>query len=218
MNKKYGTTEGLTKLHAGKEEYGEVARACSSPGGPVEEDHKKLRDALTTLRSAMNWLEDTEYFEVAHKVLDKAGSLARRVFPHGCMLPYRDGSYFVECPVALAHNRVGMSVGFVARAVECSICGRDPDECPHITGRTYDGQRCIRRITEADVLEVSLVGRPEQPDARIMSMSIAMSDLHESLGEEFVPGVCVTCDRCLSPCDGVARPFEELYIQHLDGT
>lgn len=216
MSKKYGTTEGLTKLRAGQEAYEEVAKACSSPAGPTEEDHKKLRDALASLRSAMNWLEDTEHFEAAHEALDKAGSLARRAFPHGCVLPYRDGSYFMECPVALAHNRVGMSIGFVARSVECSICGSDPDDCPHITGRMYDDQRCIRRVTELDLLEISLVGRPEQPDARIMSMSVDLSDLRESLGEEFAPGGPVTCDRCLSPCDGVARPFEELYVQSLD--
>ena len=217
MNAKHGTTEGLAKLRAGQGVYDEVARACSSPDGPTEKDHKKLREALVTLRSAMNWLEDTEQFEAAHDALDKTGSLARMAFPHGCVLSYRDGSYFMECPVALAHNRVGMSIGFVARAVECSICGRDPDECPHITGRIYDGQRCVRKITDLDLLDISLVARPEQPNARIMSMSVDMNDLRDSLGEEFVPGVPVTCDRCLSPCDGVARPFEELYAQYLDG-
>lgn len=209
-------TNGLAKLRAGQEAYEQVVQACASSDGPTEEDNKKLRAAQATLRSAMNWLEDTEHFEVAHAALDKAGKLARTVLPQGCALPYRDGGYFMECPVALAHNRVGMSVGFVARAVECSICGRDPDECPHITGRIYDGQRCVRTITEADLLEVSFVGRPEQPDARIMSMSVNMSDLRESLGEEFVPGVPVTCDRCLSQCDGVARPFEERYAEYLD--
>jgi hypothetical protein len=216
LNETYGTAEGLTKLRAGREVYEEVARNCSSPDGPTEEDQKKLRAALDTLRSAMNWLEDTEHFDAAHDALDKAGSLARMEFPDGCALPYRDGSYFMECPVALAHNRVGMSIGFVARAIECSICGCDPDECPHITGRMYDGERCIRVITELDLLEVSLVGRPQQPDARIMSMSVDMSDLRESLGDEFTPGDPVTCDRCLSSCDGVVRPFEELYAEYLD--
>jgi hypothetical protein len=63
-------------------------------------------------------------------MLDKAGALARTEFPEGCGLPYEKGTYFMDCPVALAHYRVGMSIGFIARAVECSICGRDPDECP----------------------------------------------------------------------------------------
>jgi hypothetical protein len=217
LSRKHGTTEGLAKLRSGQEVYEEVARACSSPGGLTEENHKKLREALATLRSAMNWLEDTEQFDAAHDALDKAGNLARRAFPRGCLFPYRDGTYFVECPVALAHNRVGMSPGFVARTVECSICGRDPDECPHISGRIYDGQRCVRNVTDLDLLEISLVARPKQPDARIESMSIDVKDLRDSLGEEFAPGVPVTCDRCLSACDGVARPFEELPAQYLDG-
>jgi hypothetical protein len=87
LNEAYGTTEGLNKLRAGREAYEEVARSCYSYGGPTEEDHKKLRAALATLRSAMNWLEDTEHFEAAHDALDMAGNLARRAFPHGCMLP-----------------------------------------------------------------------------------------------------------------------------------
>jgi hypothetical protein len=209
-------TEGLAKLRVGQAGYEEVAMACSSPSGPTEADHKKLRGALATLRSAMNWLEDTEHFEAAHSMLDKAGVLARTEFAEGCALPYENGTYFMDCPVALAHNRVGMSIGFIARAVECSICGRDPDECTHITGRIYDGKRCIRRITDLDLIDVSFVARPKQPDARIMRMSVDMSDLREWIGQEFTPGVPVTCHRCLGECDGVARPFEDLYESYLE--
>lgn len=207
-------SEGLRKLAAGEQVYESVRKSCSSSPGPSEEDETNLREALHTLRSAMNWLEGTKDFERAHETLDGAGTLAREVFPVGCLFPYRDGTYFTECPVALAHNRSGMSIGFVARAAECSICGQDPEDCPHISGRLYDGERCVRIITDLDLLEVSLVARPAQPDARIMSMSIDMKDLREDLGEdlgeEFTPGVPVTCDRCLSPCDGVVYPFENM--------
>lgn len=157
----------------------------------------------------MNWLEGSEYFETAHVALDMAGKLAREYFPEGCVFPYRDGTYYVECPVALAHNRIGLSPGIVIKSQECSICGNDPQDCPHIAGRTYDGKRCIRIINDGDILEVSLVGRPAQPDARIESMSIDMNDFRMSLGPDFAPGVPVTCDRCLSACDGVAWPFED---------
>lgn len=216
MNGRYRTTEGLAKLRAGQVTYEEVESACSPPGGPTEADHKKLRGALATLRSAMNWLEDSEHFEDAHNLLDKAGALARAEFSEGCALLYEKGSYFLDCPVTLAHNRVGMSIGFVAQSVECSICGCDPDECPHITGRTYDAKRCVRVITDLDLIDVSLVARPEQPDARIMRMSVDTSDLRESIGDEFTPGMPVTCDRCISKCDGVARPFEELYESYIE--
>lgn len=157
----------------------------------------------------MNWLEDSEHFETAHVALDEAGKLARECFPEGCVFPYRDGTYYVECPVALAHNRVGLSPGILIKSAACSICGNDPEDCAHIVGRTYDGKRCIRVINDGDILEVSLVGRPAQPDARIESMSIDINEFRMSLGPDFAPGVPVTCDRCLSACDGVARPFED---------
>jgi len=45
----------------------------------------------------------------------------------------------------------------------CSICG-DPisirNPCGHEVGEIYDGEMCLRRITEAEVLEVSLVETP----------------------------------------------------------
>jgi hypothetical protein len=145
---------------------------------------------------------------------DKAGALAREIFPHGCQLSYRDEAYFQECPVALAHNRSGMSVAFVTRAAECSICGQDPEDCLHINGRVYDGKRCTRIITDADILEISLVGRPAMPDARIMSISVDFDDLRKRLGEKFTPGIPVTCDNCLIPCDGVAQPFEDIDFSH----
>ena len=92
----------------------------------------------------------------------------------------------------------------------------DPDECSHITGRIYGGKRCIRRITDLDLIDVSLVARPKQPDARITRMSVDMNDFREWLGEEFTPGMPVACNRCLRKCDGVARPFEDLYESDLE--
>lgn len=58
----------------------------------------------------------------------------------------------MECPVALAHNRVGFSLDFTVRAAECSICGQNAEDCPHIKGREYDGAVCHRVITRAGVL------------------------------------------------------------------
>jgi hypothetical protein len=203
---------GRRKLREGSEACEEVRRRLMSNGGS-DEDESVLRGALVILRSAMNWLEETEQFEEAHAWLDKGGRLAREAFPAGCQFPFRDGTYYIECPVALAHNRHGLSVGFVVRKRECSICRIDPEDCPHINGRLYGGQRCISVITDADILEISVVGRPAQPDARTKSMSIGMQELRDSLGDDFVPGVPVTCDRCLSRCDGVVRPFENFELE-----
>jgi hypothetical protein len=72
-----------------------------------------------------------------------------------------------------------------ARTVECSICSRDPDECPHITGRSYDGKCCIRMITDLDLIDVSLVARPKQPDARTCRIEQSSTVIRGELREGF---------------------------------
>jgi hypothetical protein len=201
------TSEGLARLGEGSRLLGRAAVTIGVEG-PLPEAERQLRAAMSVLRSAMNWLEDTEHFELAHQRLDASGRLSRERFPDGCAFAFRDGQYFQECPAALAHNRVGMSPGYVIRAAECSICHRDPDECDHVKGRLYDGERCVRILTELDLLEVSVVGRPAPPDARFHSISLSLREMREELGTEFTPGLAILCDRCLSPCRGVSRPFE----------
>jgi hypothetical protein len=161
----------------------------------------KMRAVLGRLRSAMDWLEDTPDFEAAHMLLDQAGRLTRQTF--GCSL-YQDGQrYEQRCPVALAHTRLGLSPTLVIRESECSICHQDPDECHHVKGHRYDDQLCLRIIKRADVLGVSLVSRPANPGARIISVGVLDTELQESLGAEWHPGMPVSCDLCLYPCDGV---------------
>lgn len=163
---------------------------------------RRGREAAASFRSAMNWLEDTEHFESAHSQLDKVGRFLRSEF--GCQFVFENDTYFQTCPVALAHNRVGLSPGFIVEEAECSICGEDPRACPHIRGREYNGVRCIRIIKKVrELLEVSLVARPAQPDARIQRVSVSTKELQQRLGPRFRPGMPVNCDRCLSDCDGV---------------
>jgi hypothetical protein len=57
-------------------------------------------------------------------------------------------------------------------------------------------------------LEVSLVARPAHPDARLQSVSVATADVRASLGARFRTGMPVSCDRCLSSCDGVTEVYE----------
>jgi hypothetical protein len=133
----------------------------------------------------MDWLEDTEHFEEAHRALDEAGRFIRQTF--GCSLTFKEGEYRQECPVALAHNRIGMSIGAIVKKVTCSICRCDPHDCSHVTGRTYGGERCVRIVEEAELLEVSLVDRPSMPDARILSMTIPNSELKSFSGQNSGP-------------------------------
>lgn len=171
----------------------------------LEEAESIGREALKTLRSAMNWLEDTDDFQVAHVVIDNAGRFIRETF--GCQFVYEDDRYFNICPVSLSHNRTGFSPGYVVRSVECSICRLDPENCEHITGRVYGQETCHRIVTAGEILEVSIVARPRTPDARIEKMSISMQDLERRLPPGWRPGIPVNCDFCLTPCQGIADPF-----------
>lgn len=152
----------------------------------------------------MNWLEGTTQFEEAHEALDREGKFTRQTF--GCALELAEKGYWVTCPVALAHNRVGMSIGAIVREARCSICQRDPHDCEHITGDEYEGRLCVREIVRADVLEVSFVTRPSDPDARINRLSVSVSELRAQLGDRWQPGMSVSCDRCLSACGGLSYP------------
>ena len=181
-------------------------REQARTAGLTASDVKGIR---ARARSAMDWLEDTDEFENAHVLLDEIGRFIRTEVEDACLVTYEGGEYFNECPVSLAHSRVGMSIGFVVHKAECSICHLDPWDCEHITGRTYDGERCYRIITDAEVFEVSLVARPAQPDARIHKIGMPLPELREALGADFEPGIGVVCDRCLTDCDGVSRAFEQ---------
>lgn len=189
------------------------------------------RKALETFRSALNWAEFGPDEDTAHSELDQAGRWVRETF--GCRLT-RDGMQYEQtCPVALAHNRIGLSVGGAATRV-CSICGEDLSECPHMRGRAYlvpggvgelgwcrvcgSHERCehvpgeeyrasvISIITQMDLEEVAFVSRPAHPDARLSSVPIPHEDLIKALGSMFIPGMDVSCDRCIMECDGFFRP------------
>jgi hypothetical protein len=164
-------------------------------------DEDRARRALRTLRSAMDHLEDTEHFDEAHRVLDVAGRRVRVQF--GCSVTFSNGQYWDDCPVSLAHSRIGMSIGGVVEEAECSICGSNPYDCPHVTGRMYDGRACVRILKRIDLDHIALVSRPAQPDARIERLSLSNRDLRIALGGDFEPGTAISCDQCLRECTGV---------------
>lgn len=199
--------EGRRRLREGRRLYERVSDLVDIIG-PTDALHHDLRAALRALRSAMNYLEDTPRFELAHRLIDEAGTLARRRFGSGCEFVFKDGTYFAECPVSLAHNRVGLSPAIEILESHCSICKEDPEECIHITGWQYDGQTCGKTITKAEMRDIWLVGRPNCPDARIESIGLDTEALRQRIGSNFRSGIAITCDRCLKPCSGIARPFE----------
>jgi hypothetical protein len=190
----------------------------------------EAREALSAYASALNWAEDTDLEDTVHQEMDRAATWVRQTF--GCTIAREGTEYFQRCPVALAHTRVGLSVGGYARK-RCSLCGDDLSECPHIPGVAYlvpggpdvlgwcrvclREQGCehasdqtyraglVSTIVEMTLEEVSIVAKPAQPDARLSSISVSVDDLRRALGDQFDAGMDVSCDRCLNACTGLHR-------------
>jgi hypothetical protein len=191
---------------------------------------RDARNALAAYRASLDWAEDSEREDEAHQMLDEAGLWVRRTF--GCHLERNGNAYRQTCPVALGHNRIGLSVGGRASRRVCSLCGDDVSECEHLPGTAYlvpggsvDLGWCrvcceadcdhaptqtyraplVSIIREMDLQEVSVVTKPAHPEARIHAVTVPLSDLRAALGQGFAPGTNVSCDRCLSPCEGLIR-------------
>ncbi len=227
------TDTGEQKLRLGTRQMHEAMRLL--PSKPIESE-SKARAALATLRSAVDWLEDTSAMDIAHERLDVAGAWVRSTF--GCQVTWSDEhrTYVQDCPVALAHTRIGFSPEFSNVESVCTICGQSPFMCSHITGRTYRAPRllvgslcnvclrsacrkhvtgtmydveCVHVVTRGSIDGLSLVDRPANPNARIYSMTLSMSQLSAALGVELGPGTPLSCDRCLRPCSGFHDPYRQ---------
>jgi len=61
----------------------------------------------------------------------------------------------------------GASVTGIATKTECSICKSNYILCNHISGNFYKGVECIVYIVKADIIEVSLVKEPINPECLI---------------------------------------------------
>lgn len=207
-----------------------LATAESMLTSENDDAESEARTALSRFASALNWAEGSPFEHAVHARMDQAGRWVRERF--GCNLHREGNEYFQRCPIALGHNRMGMSVAGLSRKL-CSICGEDFSECPHRPSEQYivegglgplewcrvcgecDGcehlpderyrAELIVIVVEMQVEEVSIVDNPAFPDARITSVSYSLDDLRQTVGEDFEPGVEVACNRCLLDCHGLSR-------------
>lgn len=168
-----------------------IAILRADMGDPAAEQH--AREALRLAASAFWLAEDSALEEAAHEDLDKFGRWTRETF--GCKLVFEDGHYYQTCPVAIAHKRMGISVGMLVTNRICTICGEKfPDSCNHRAGVVYQveggpnklgfckvcgSKNCAehlighiyptvqtRIVFEAEVEEPSMVRKPAYPEAR----------------------------------------------------
>jgi hypothetical protein len=191
------TDDGAIRLLAVR---GQLAEYGDAPQMVTDNQFVALRQAA---RAAIDRLDDEPEFDDAHETLDAVGRFVRQQRPGLCLFA-RDGDNFVqECPVALGHVRLGLSVAMEIEESHCSICEQDLWTCPHIPGQLYDGQSVVRVITRARVLEVSVVERPDFADARFMSRPVSRAGIEEALGGPLPVNARPICDRCLEQCSGV---------------
>lgn len=192
---------------------------------------RKIRQALDSAAKAFWWAEDTDMEERQHILLHQIGRWRRRN-NLGCLLAYERNRYSQRCPAAIAHKRIGLSIGFTGIRI-CSICHKDiSDDCPHLRDRSYwvrggaDAEGacrvCLQKActhhanrlyrarvisiignkSSVDLEEVSIVRKPANPEARLTELPIDLEQLAAHLGGDFLPGVSISCDQCLGPCQG----------------
>jgi hypothetical protein len=179
---------------------GRLAAYRSGMRHASDEDLLALRQDA---RAAIDRLDDEPEFDDAHVTLDEVGKLVRSTRAHLCILTEQGEDFTQDCPVALGHIRVGLSIGAEIEESHCSICERDLWECPHVPGQEYDGQSVTRVITKARLFDVSLVDRPDFPDARIMSQPVSRVDVEARLGSSLPANARPVCNRCMAPCPGI---------------
>jgi hypothetical protein len=207
-----------------------VGDGARCPNGRMNRDAESLgRDALTSAVRAFNLLEDMPEADDAHRLIHEIGMYVSRHF--GCKINLRDGLWRWECPVTIAHLRLGQSVGFTAPRI-CSICRQNimSDQCSHLPSQIYevqvvDASRCPcgtndchshmegdiltvypkSLVQEADSLdEVSWVPRPRDPLARIEAISYTPEHMAIMMRSEIPSSVrTIECFHCRQACTGL---------------
>lgn len=184
-----------------------IVRGVQHPDAAAKATLLGLRGQLQEVMDRSEF-RDPALFESAHELVDEVGTLLRRHYSESCILPYRDGAYYRECPVDLAHLRVGLSPEIRVLESKCSICNLDPEDCDHVPGEMYDGRECVSVITKAEPTAVAIVANPRQLVTRFTSIPAGTTaELSAALGPKFRPGVQLNCGLCLSDCAGFNRDF-----------
>ena len=101
---------------------------------------RKKHDAELSMRASLARVRDafhlaSEAPEIG-RLLHAKGRVVHDTF--NCPVRMSGTTYYQECPVALSHSQLGMSIGGSADSI-CNICGKDPWDCDHIKGCKYNG-------------------------------------------------------------------------------
>ncbi|HBD95011.1 MAG TPA: hypothetical protein DC057_12660 [Spirochaetia bacterium] len=132
---------------------------------------------------------------------------------YDCKSKFDGEFYYTECPNILLHNDFGFSLRGIEK-LTCSICGKEPLECEHITNQKYDNVICIKIndlcniclepigkcnhilgneynnvemtniVTDLKIITFDLVKDPEMVFTRITKQRFSKSMVTEELSKE----------------------------------
>lgn len=71
-----------------------------------------------------------------------------------------------------SRDLVGFSLGGIAKKYECSICHKDYFACPHVRGKTYEGEKAVCQIKGFDIAEISIVSDPANAHCSISQATL----------------------------------------------
>lgn len=78
--------------------------------------------------------------------------------------------------VSGAHR--GLSPTIDSKKFDCSICGLNIEDCPHESGKIYDGKLCSPIAKDIEVQDVNLVDVPKDPKAFITDLLLVTQSKH----------------------------------------
>jgi hypothetical protein len=93
---------------------------------------------------------------------------------HGALRAHSQFNYlknYTNRLMAIEHlifpPQVFSSSGFIVKRQECSICGNEYEDCPHLKGKPYMGKFCYITARDVELDHVSIVDDPADKRCRI---------------------------------------------------
>ncbi len=187
------------------------------------------RGALACAVRAFNLLEELPEADDAHRLVHESGMFVSRHF--GCRIRLQNGWWRWQCPVIIAHLRLGQSVNFTAPRI-CSICRQNimSDRCSHLPNQIYKvevddpshwpcGSRncgsheagtiievCPTSLAEEvdSINEISWVASPRDPLARIEAICYTPEQMAILMRAAIPSGThTIECLHCRQACSGL---------------
>ena len=189
----------------------EASRLIDEAGDGLKNGKRDVSEQL--FRKSLTKLREAYLCDRTEENMIRLHNVGRRVHSEFlCPMRFESGNYWRDCPVTLAHGKMGVSVGGSAKAI-CSICGEDAlscihhngrlyngvvarrlhstcnichkeGECSHTEGQVYDGVEAISIMVDLKFDHLTLTENPADPRCAIMELSFPLSDILKSLPED----------------------------------